>query len=48
MLVSFLTGAWHISWIIFIVIGLINAIVKLIFGLKGEIKEDEKGVDDDE
>ncbi len=48
LLVSFLTGAWHISWIIFIVIGLINAIVKLIFGLKGEIKEDEKGVDDDE
>ena len=39
LLVSFLTGAWHITWIIFIAIGLLNAIVKLIFGMKDDTKE---------
>jgi transcriptional regulator with XRE-family HTH domain/uncharacterized membrane protein YuzA (DUF378 family) len=34
LLVSFLTGAWHITWIIFIAVGLVNAIIKLICGLK--------------
>jgi len=38
--VSFLTGAWAITWIIFIVGVLINAIVKLIFAIKGDKKED--------
>ena len=33
-LVSFTTGAWHITWIIFLIIGVCNAIVRLIFGLK--------------
>ena len=33
-LVSFTTNAWHITWIIFIVIGLCNSIVKLLFGMK--------------
>ena len=33
-LVSFTTGAWHITWIIFLVIGVCNSIVRLIFGLK--------------
>ena len=32
--VSFTTGAWHITWIIFLIIGVCNAIVRLIFGLK--------------
>lgn len=43
LLVSFLTGAWHITWIIFIAIGLLNAIVRLIFGLnkKEEVKEED-------
>ncbi|MBQ9024467.1 MAG: helix-turn-helix domain-containing protein [Bacilli bacterium] len=45
-IVSFLTMAWHITWIIFLIIGLCEAIVKLIFGLsednKEEIKEGEK------
>ena len=33
-LVSFTTGAWHITWIIFLIIGVCNAIVRLIFGVK--------------
>lgn len=33
-LVSFTTGAWHITWIIFLIIGVCNAIVRLIFELK--------------
>ena len=45
-IVSFLTMAWHITWVIFLIIGLCEAIVKLIFGLseaaKEEIKEGEK------
>ena len=37
--VSFTTGAWHITWIIFLIIGLCETIVKLIFGLKEDEKE---------
>ncbi len=48
LLVSFLTGAWHITWIIFIAIGLLNAIVKLIFGLKDDTKEETKEEEDNE
>lgn len=33
--VSFLTGAWYITWILWIVYGIICEIVKLIFMLKG-------------
>ena len=33
-LVSFTTGAWHITWIIFLIIGVCNSIVRLLFGLK--------------
>ena len=44
-LVSFATGAWHITWIIFLIIGLCEAIVKLIFNVckkeKKQIKEIE-------
>ncbi len=39
-IVSFITMAWHITWIIFIIDGLICQVVKLIFMLKGE-EEDE-------
>lgn len=39
-LVSFLTGAWHLTWIIFIVMGLFDSIVKLIFNIKEENKEE--------
>ena len=38
--VSFITMAWHITWIIFIIDGLICQVVKLIFMLKGD-EEDE-------
>ena len=48
LLVSFLTGAWHITWIIFIAIGLLNSIVKLIFGLKGDTKEETEEEEDNE
>ncbi len=40
-LVSFITMAWHITWIIFIIIGMINQIVRLIFMLK-ESESDEE------
>ena len=34
LLVSFLTGAWHITWIIFIIGGLLEQIVKLLLTMK--------------
>lgn len=40
LLVSFLTGAWYITWILWIVYAIACEIVKLIFSLKGaEIDE---------
>ena len=41
MIISFKTMAWHITWIIFIICGLMKEIVKLIFELKGEKNENE-------
>ena len=38
-IVSFLSEAWHITWIIFIIMGLCNMIAKLIFSLKEESGE---------
>lgn len=35
LLVSFATGAWYITWIIFLIIGLVNSIIKLLFNVKG-------------
>lgn len=40
-IVSFATMAWHITWVIFIIMGMIEGIVKLIFMLK-EDEEDEE------
>lgn len=40
-IVSFATMAWHITWIIFIIDGLICQIIKLIFMLKGEKADEE-------
>ena len=40
--VSFTTGAWHITWIIFLIVGLFEAIIKLLFGLKDNKKEEVK------
>ena len=39
LLVSFITMAWYITWIIFIIGALVKEIVKLIFELKGEENE---------
>ena len=39
LLVSFLTGAWHITWILWIVFIFVELIVKLIFSMKGEKNE---------
>ena len=39
LLVSFLTNAWHLTWIIFIIVGLVNEIVKLIFNIKNKDEE---------
>lgn len=38
--ISFITMAWHISWIIWVVYALVTQIVKLVFMLKGD--NDEK------
>ena len=42
ILVSFLTGAWHITWILWIVFIFVELIVKLIFSMKGEKENNEK------
>jgi hypothetical protein len=31
LVVSFATMAWHITWIIFLIVGIVNEIIKLIF-----------------
>ena len=40
LFVSFATGAWHITWLMWVVFGLISEVLKLFFLLGGE--EDEK------
>ena len=40
--VSFLTGAWHITWILWIVFIFVELIIKLIFSMKGEKENNEK------
>ncbi len=42
LLISFLTMAWHLTWIIWVVYGLICEIIKLIFLLKKEDLGDEE------
>ena len=46
LVVSFATMAWHITWIIFLIVGIINQIVKLIFTVTGS--EEKKEVEDNE
>lgn len=42
MLISFMTGMWHITWLVWVIYGIICEIIKLIFTLKGrEINEEE-------
>lgn len=40
-IVSFSTMAWHITWVIFIIIGMVEQIVKLIFMLKEDDGDEE-------
>lgn len=40
-IVSFITMAWYITWVIFIIIGMFEQIVKLIFTLKGHDGDEE-------
>lgn len=42
LLVSFLTSAWHITWILWIVFVFVELIIKLIFSMKGEKEKNEK------
>ena len=46
--VSFMTFAWHITWIIFIIIGIVNQIIKLIFSLKYNDPDLAKDDEEDE
>ena len=34
LVLSFMTGAWHITWVIFLILGCIDSIVALAFSLK--------------
>ncbi len=36
LLVSFFTGAWHITWILWLVFAAVEAIIKIVFASKGE------------
>ncbi len=38
LVISFLSGAWHITWIIFIISGCITSIIKATYDLKGADK----------
>ncbi len=38
IIISFYTGAWHISWIIFIIASCVTSIVKALYDLKGADK----------
>ena len=40
-IISFATMAWHITWVIFIIIGMVEEVVKLIFMLKGDEENEE-------
>ena len=42
MLLGFLTGAWHITWILWVIYGIVCEIIKLIFTLKGSEINDEE------
>lgn len=35
-IVSFITGAWYITWVIFLIATAINSVIKAVFDLKGE------------
>lgn len=41
LLLSFITGAWHITWILWVIYALITSIVKLLIMLRGESDEEK-------
>ena len=42
LIVSFATSAWHITWIIFLIVGVIDEIIRLLFSLKDIDKEEKE------
>ena len=42
LVVSFITMAWHITWIIWVVYSLISEVIKLFFVLRGKEYENEE------
>ena len=40
LLISFMTMAWHITWIVWIIYALVSGIVKLLFMLRGDENEE--------
>lgn len=42
MLISFATGAWNITWLLWVIYAIICQIIKLVFMLKGSEINDEK------
>ena len=47
LIVSFATMAWHITWIIFLIVGIVNEIIRLIFNVAGAEEEKEEGADNE-
>ena len=45
LLISFITHAWYITWVIFLIFALVKAIIKLFFVLNGEEVKDEDDED---
>ena len=47
--VSFATGAWHLTWVIWLILALVESIIKLIFALAGyDIEDDDDDWDEDD
>ena len=38
-IISFATGAWYITWVIFLIIGLCDTIAKLIYSMKNKVED---------
>ena len=47
LIVSFATMAWHITWIIFLIVGIVNEIIRLIFNVAGAEEEKEEGAENE-
>lgn len=38
-ILSFFTGAWHITWVIFLIAGSVTSVIKAIYDLKGDKRQ---------